>query len=181
MNSIRLRRGFTLIELLVVIAIIGILAALIIVSLTGARARATDTQLKNKARNLATAAEQYAVDNSNKYYGNTTSVQQIATGGTVATAYAAYVSGGSTSQVFDKGSSPAYQYSGTLSLNCGAVGTSGSTAEKYAAGIALTSTSETANVQMGIYDTSSGSITVNSCVITGMGTNTKAFAVYGPQ
>ncbi len=57
-----------MIELLVVIAIIGILAALIIVSLTGARAKAQDTQRKNNARNLNTALEQYYLDQSPASY-----------------------------------------------------------------------------------------------------------------
>lgn len=61
------KRAFTLIELLVVIAIIGILASLIIVSLSGARSKATDTQRKNNARNLDSALAQYYVDNNNVY------------------------------------------------------------------------------------------------------------------
>lgn len=70
MNLLKLRKGFTLIELLVVIAIIGILASLIIVSLTGANNRARDTQRKNNARNLDGALAQYYVDNSNQYPGD---------------------------------------------------------------------------------------------------------------
>jgi len=61
------KRAFTLIELLVVIAIIGILASLIIVSLSGARSKATDTQLKNNARNIDTALAQYYQDNNSKF------------------------------------------------------------------------------------------------------------------
>lgn len=70
MNLLKLRKGFTLIELLVVIAIIGILASLIIVSLTGANNRARDTQRKNNARNLDSALAQYYVDNANVYPGD---------------------------------------------------------------------------------------------------------------
>jgi len=72
MNILKARKGFTLIELLVVIAIIGILAALIIVSLTGARSKATDTQRKNNARNLDTALAQFYLDNNNAYPSNAT-------------------------------------------------------------------------------------------------------------
>ncbi len=60
------RRAFTLIELLVVIAIIGILSALIIISLQGGQKKAGDADRKVKAKSLATAIEQYAVD-QNKY------------------------------------------------------------------------------------------------------------------
>jgi len=67
MNKLIARRGFTLIELLVVIAIIGILASLIIVSLSGARSKAQDTQRKNNARNIDTALAQYYTDNNNVY------------------------------------------------------------------------------------------------------------------
>lgn len=68
MNKMNLKKGFTLIELLVVIAIIGILAALIIVSLSGARAKAQDTQRKNNARNLDTALAQYYLDQTVQAY-----------------------------------------------------------------------------------------------------------------
>lgn len=63
MNLIKLKKGFTLIELLVVIAIIGILAALIIVSLQGSQSKAGDADRKTKARSLATALSQYHVEN----------------------------------------------------------------------------------------------------------------------
>ena len=59
------RRGFTLIELLVVIAIIGVLAALIIVSLSGTTAKARDTKIKSNARNISAALAQYHVDQGN--------------------------------------------------------------------------------------------------------------------
>lgn len=65
MNLIKLKKGFTLIELLVVIAIIGILAALIIVSLQGSQSKAGDADRKTKARSLATALSQYHVENGN--------------------------------------------------------------------------------------------------------------------
>ena len=57
------KQGFTLIELLVVIAIIGILSAIVLSSLSGARTSAYDAKVKGQLFNLRNAAEIYYTTN----------------------------------------------------------------------------------------------------------------------
>lgn len=56
------KKGFTLVELLVVVAIIGILAAISVVALNTARARARDSRRVADVRQIQTALELYYND-----------------------------------------------------------------------------------------------------------------------
>lgn len=58
-----MKKIFTLIELLVVIAIIAILASMLLPALQQARKKATSTACTNKLKQLATATNQYILDN----------------------------------------------------------------------------------------------------------------------
>ena len=60
-NSIK--KGFTLVELLVVIAIIGILASIIVVSVSSARVKARDARRKADLTQVTAAIQLYYADN----------------------------------------------------------------------------------------------------------------------
>ncbi len=59
------RRGFTLIELLVVIAIIGILASVVLGSVSSARAKARDARRASDIKQISLALELYRSTNGN--------------------------------------------------------------------------------------------------------------------
>ncbi len=74
------KKGFTLIELLVVIAIIGILSAIGLVSLNGAREKARDAQRKSDLSSIRTALTLYYDDNNSQYPAGNGSITHQPTG-----------------------------------------------------------------------------------------------------
>lgn len=65
-NRLEFRAGFTLVEMLLVVSIIGLLASLILVQVSQARARARDAEREEEIKTLQNAFALFAV--SNKIY-----------------------------------------------------------------------------------------------------------------
>lgn len=108
------QKGFTLIELLIVIAIIGILAAVILIALAGARQRARDAARKSDVNNIRTAVEVFATDDPDGSYPSPLS--ELVTG----TNPSEYIQEGPAGLVDPQGAN--YKYSVTTDLDSYCIG-----------------------------------------------------------
>lgn len=202
------KRAFTLIELLVVIAIIGILASLIIVSLSGARGKAQDTQRKNNARNIDSGLSQYFVDNNNTYPGTNSAGAAVSTGlvaactsgatalnhtsgntSTTATLFGANAYLTANNVCNDPASTQLLHHYNAVSGTSGAGAQTalGPSAARYMIAWELSAQSEAAvTTGNGVYDTTLGTglVTAGSGMASTLGAltaGTNVFVVYGPQ
>lgn len=82
-----LKKGFTLIELLVVVSIIGVLATVVLSSLSAARGRAKDQAIRTHFNQLRSALELYYLDNNTYPISSTLTSTPTAWCGTTGSTY----------------------------------------------------------------------------------------------
>lgn len=106
-------KGFTLIELLVVIAIIGILAGIVLVSLSGARDRAKDARIIADMNQVRSAAQIWE-SNKGTYSGFDTTTSGVDLAASDAALEADVAAQGGTYNIYVSGTGDAYCAEGTL-------------------------------------------------------------------
>jgi len=67
LQKINFKKGFTLLELMIVVVIIGILTAVVLVSLNSARSKGQDASIKAQMNSLRTQADLYYSNHGNSY------------------------------------------------------------------------------------------------------------------
>jgi type IV pilus assembly protein PilA len=80
MKNIHFNKGFTLVEIMIVVVIIGLLAAMAIPAFQKVRQSSIEKTLTNDAKQLASAANQYFMEN-----GVSTIAVNVATNGSITT------------------------------------------------------------------------------------------------
>lgn len=80
------KKGFTLVEIMIVVVIIGLLAAMAIPAFTKVRQNSRQSAMKNDARQLASAAQQYFLETN-----QTSVLTTISSAGAVTGDLSAYV------------------------------------------------------------------------------------------
>jgi type IV pilus assembly protein PilA len=86
MKTSRSTKGFTLVEIMIVVVIIGLLAAMAIPAFKKVRENSVNGALRNDARQISSAAQQYMLENS-----LTSVTYTAATDGTIGGPLSAYV------------------------------------------------------------------------------------------
>jgi len=137
------KRGFTLIELLVVIAIIGVLATIVMVSLSGAKSKSRDAKRQADIKSIQLALSLYYNDNG-MYPKNIYSTSGSAPSNGLAPTYLPVVPRDPQSTTACTDSSGQYCYKYMAFASAGACHVSNSPPSMYHVGAAMEETAGTA-------------------------------------